>query len=225
MIGWGLGLNIAAANVPVSLCFSGLTALGRAGCPQPAVDQIENRISHEVRSPIRERTARRAVPTSEGGAFEGTRGHGDMGARGVNEDLRTRGPEGAIKVGLVVRNPPLSGVRIGSLTRCVALSTNGQLGEPSLPKAKNSKGNRRPDDWLGISHLPSVIRDRFSPQLSPPFSPPFSPLSSTQSSVINSALVSGGGWQPRVAGGGKSGLRHLPSIQPSPELFPSSRVS
>ena len=91
MIGWGLGLNIAAANVPVSLCFSGLTALGRAGCPQPAVDQIENRISHEVRSPIRERTARRAVPTSEGGAFEGRRGHGDMGTRGVNEDLRTRG--------------------------------------------------------------------------------------------------------------------------------------
>jgi hypothetical protein len=58
---------------------------GRAGLSEPAVDPIEVRIS------VRERTARRAVPTSEGGAFEGRRGHGDMGTRGVNEDLRTRG--------------------------------------------------------------------------------------------------------------------------------------
>ena len=41
---------------------------GRAGLSEPAVDPIEVRIS------VRERTARRAVPTSEGGAFEGSVG-------------------------------------------------------------------------------------------------------------------------------------------------------
>ncbi len=35
------------------------------------------------------------------------------------------------------------------------------------------------------------------------------------SSVIDPVIVSGGGWQPRVAGGGKSALCHRSSIQPS----------
>ena len=38
-------------------------ALGRAGCPQPAVDPIEERNLYERRIFVRERTARRAVPT------------------------------------------------------------------------------------------------------------------------------------------------------------------
>ena len=36
--------------------------LGRAGCPQPAVDRIENRNSYEVRSSLGERTAEDSRP-------------------------------------------------------------------------------------------------------------------------------------------------------------------
>ena len=38
------------------------SVLGRAGCPQPAVDQIEDRISHEVRTSLGERTAEDSRP-------------------------------------------------------------------------------------------------------------------------------------------------------------------
>ena len=42
-----------------------LDALGRAGCPQPAVDRIENRISQVVRSSLGERTAGDSRPYLE----------------------------------------------------------------------------------------------------------------------------------------------------------------
>ena len=40
-------------------------ALGRADCPQPAVGPIEERNSRELCISVRERTARRAVPTKQ----------------------------------------------------------------------------------------------------------------------------------------------------------------
>ncbi len=42
-----------------------LDALGRAGCPQPAVDRIENRNSQVVRSSLGERTAEDSRPYLE----------------------------------------------------------------------------------------------------------------------------------------------------------------
>jgi hypothetical protein len=44
-----------------------LDALGRAGCPQPAVDRIENRISQVVRSSLGERMTRAGHPYLETG--------------------------------------------------------------------------------------------------------------------------------------------------------------
>jgi hypothetical protein len=85
--------------------------------------------------------------TCEGGAFEGTRGYGDRGTRGVSEGLRTGGHEdtreaalgvffvlgslflcSGLKVGRVVPNPPLTRERRGTRSRCVRPSANGRLG-------------------------------------------------------------------------------------------------
>jgi len=87
---------------------------------------------------------------------------------------------------------------------------------------RRSKGNRRPDDWLGQEHIQvSGLGHQV-------------PGSGIQVQVqvreLRHRPISGGGWQPQVAGGGRSAICPLssmqssiqPSTQPSLCLFPTA---
>ncbi len=81
---------------------------------------------------------RTAVPTCEGGAFEGTRGHGDMGARGVTEDLKTRGPEGGNQGRAGCPQPAVdpNGNRVSHEVRTSIRERTAEDSRPYLAKTK-----------------------------------------------------------------------------------------
>jgi len=77
-----------------------------------------------------------------------------------------------------------------------------------------SKGNRRPDDWRGHFFQVSGLGHQV-------------PASGIQVQVqvreLSHRPISGGGWQPRVAGGGRSAICPLSSMQSS--IQPSTQSS
>ena len=116
----------------------------------------------------------------------------------------------------------------------------------ALPEAEDqrSKGDRKPDDWLGCIMIRSIHPGPRSPlecyefisgggwqpqvagggtfPCSPQSSPPLSPPSSVIRHRLSHHLISGGGWQPQVSGGGTFPFSPPCSPQLSPPLSPPS---